>query len=277
MTMWHGQHLMAPFVPHKGFNLKVMVSRHRDGEINAVIAEKFGYGTIRASAARTPSRTIEKGGLRGFLEMKSALAEGVTVAMTADLSHGESRRAGPGIIALARASGRPILPIALATSRRLVLENWDRTTINLPFSRGACIFGTPIEVPTDADEALREEKRLALEAELNRITDIAYARVGGRDVLTSSARRSAGSIASRAMPRCRWCRCSSPSARGGAGGGTGAPRPRRYGRALTSKPAAGALSSGCIAASVGETNARAAARRAPTAGEAWRCCSPRSR
>jgi len=57
MTMWHGQHLMAPFVPHKGFNLKVMVSRHRDGEINAVIAEKFGYGTIRASAARTPSRT----------------------------------------------------------------------------------------------------------------------------------------------------------------------------------------------------------------------------
>lgn len=182
MTMWHGQHLMAPFVPHKGFNLKVMVSRHRDGEINAVIAEKFGYGTIRASAARTPSRTIEKGGLRGFLEMKSALAEGVTVAMTADLSHGESRRAGPGIIALARASGRPILPIALATSRRLVLENWDRTTINLPFSRGACIFGTPVAVPTDADEALREAKRLELEAELNRITGIAYARAGGRDV-----------------------------------------------------------------------------------------------
>lgn len=181
MTMWHGQHLMAPFVPSKGFNLKVMVSRHRDGEINAVIAEKFGYGTIRASAARTPSRTIEKGGLRGFLEMKKALAEGVTVAMTADLSHAESRRAGPGIIALSRVSGRPILPIALATSRRLVLENWDRTTINLPFSRGACIFGTPVAVPADADEAVREEKRQELEDELNRITAIAYARVGGKD------------------------------------------------------------------------------------------------
>ena len=181
MTMWHGQHLMAPFVPSKGFNLKVMVSRHRDGEINAIIAEKFGYGTIRASAARTPSRTIEKGGLRGFLEMKSALAEGVTVAMTADLSHAESRRAGPGIIALARLSGRPILPIALATSRRLVLRNWDRTTINLPFSRGACIFGTPVLVPGDAREAVREEKRQELEAELNRITAIAYERVGGRD------------------------------------------------------------------------------------------------
>ena len=181
MTMWHGQHLMAPFVPSKGFNLKVMVSRHRDGEINAVIAEKFGYGTIRASAARTPSRTIEKGGLRGFLEMKRALAEGVTVAMTADLSHAESRRAGLGIITLARSSGRPILPIALATSRRLVLRNWDRTTINLPFSRGACIFGAPVYVPRDADEALAEAKRQELEDELNRVTAIAYERVGGRD------------------------------------------------------------------------------------------------
>jgi len=181
MTMWHGQHLMAPFVPEKGFDLKVMVSRHRDGEINAVIAEKFGYGTIRASAARTPSRTVEKGGLRGFLEMKRTLAEGTTVAMTADLSHAESRRAGPGIIMLARSSGRPVLPIALATSRRLVLKNWDRTTINLPFSRGACIFGTPIYVPADADEALFEEKRQALEDELNRVTAIAYQRVGGGD------------------------------------------------------------------------------------------------
>lgn len=182
MTMWHGQHLMAPFVPEQGFKLKVMVSRHRDGEINAVIAEKFGYGTIRASAARTPGRTLEKGGLRGFLEMKRTLAEGVTVAMTADLSHAESRRAGLGIIMLARASGRPILPIALATSRRLVLENWDRTVINLPFSRGACIFGTPVYVTADADEAGIEAKRLELETELNRITAIAYGRVGARDV-----------------------------------------------------------------------------------------------
>lgn len=182
MTMWHGQHLMAPFVPHKGFELAVMVSRHRDGEINAIVAEKFGFRTIRASAARTPSRVIEKGGLRGFLEMKKALGQGLTVAMTADLSNAESRRVGSGIMMLARVSGRPILPIALATSRRLVLKNWDRTTINLPFSKGACIFGEPVSVPMDADEAVVEEKRLELENELNRITDIAYGRVGGRDV-----------------------------------------------------------------------------------------------
>ena len=43
-----------------------------------------------------------------------------------------------GIVTLARLSGRPIVPVALATSRRKVLEKtWDKTTINLPFGRGA--------------------------------------------------------------------------------------------------------------------------------------------
>ncbi|MCX5512447.1 lysophospholipid acyltransferase family protein [Kaistia algarum] len=181
MTMWHGQHLMAPFVPNKGIDLKVMVSRHRDGEINAIVAEKFGFGTIRASAARDPSRVIEKGGLRGFLEMKAALAEGTTVAMTADLSNMQSRRAGLGIIMLAQNSGRPILPVALATSRRIRLSNWDRTTFNLPFSRGACIFGNPIFVPAGADDETREAKRRELEDELNRVNAIAYERIGLKD------------------------------------------------------------------------------------------------
>ena len=181
MTMWHGQHLMAPFVIEPGFPLKVMVSRHRDGEVNAIVAEKFGVSTIRASAARDPSRVVEKGGLRGFLEMKKALLDGVTVAMTADVSNVEARRAGLGIIMLAQATGRPILPLAFATSRRIRLANWDRTTFNLPFSRGACIFGSPIYVPSDADDDQRTAKRREVEAELNRVNAIAYERVGGRD------------------------------------------------------------------------------------------------
>ena len=137
VTMWHGQHFMAPFVSDGKLDIRVMVSRHRDGEINAIVAESFGFGTIRASAARDPSRLIEKGGLRGFLEMKTALLDGVTVAMTADVSNVQARRAGLGIIMLAQATRRPILPVALATSRRIRLSNWDPTTFNLPLSRGA--------------------------------------------------------------------------------------------------------------------------------------------
>lgn len=182
LTMWHGQHLMAPFVPQNtGLDIRVMVSRHRDGEINAIVAEKFGFGTIRASAARDPTRLIEKGGLRGFFEMKTALSEGVTVAMTADVSNVQARRSGLGIIMLAQNSGRPILPVALATNRRIRLSNWDRTTFNLPFSRGACIFGRPIIVPPEAGDEGREACRDELDAELNRINALAYERVGARD------------------------------------------------------------------------------------------------
>src|SRR5262249_19088432 len=44
-AMWHGQHLMVPFA-RRNFAVKVLISRHRDGEINAIAAERLGVGTI---------------------------------------------------------------------------------------------------------------------------------------------------------------------------------------------------------------------------------------
>jgi lysophospholipid acyltransferase (LPLAT)-like uncharacterized protein len=82
--------------------------------------------------------------------------------------------AGLGIIKLAQASGRPIYPSAIATSRRVVLDNWDRTTINLPFSRGAGVAAEPLNVAPDADEAVLEAARRVLEERLNAATRRAY-------------------------------------------------------------------------------------------------------
>ncbi len=67
-----------------------------------------------------------------------------------------ARVAGLGIVKLAQHSGRPIYPVAIATSRRIVLDNWDRTAINLPFGRVAMVAGEPIYVPRDADDATLE-------------------------------------------------------------------------------------------------------------------------
>jgi lysophospholipid acyltransferase (LPLAT)-like uncharacterized protein len=180
IAMWHGQHLMVPFFKRDDFHVSVLISRHRDGEINARVAESFGIGTIRASAARDRSRAVEKGGVRGFMEMKATLAEGRNVAMTADLSNVEARKVGLGIVILSRASGRPVMPIAVASSRFIVLKNWDETTVNLPFSKGICVFGTPVFVPADADDAMLEQKRQEIEASLNDATVRAYAHVGAR-------------------------------------------------------------------------------------------------
>ncbi len=175
VTMWHGQHFMLPYARRKDTVIKVLISRHGDGEINARVAEKFGVGTIRGSTARDPSRMFEKGGAVGFLAMKAALEEGTSVAMTADISNVKSRRAGLGVVSLAKVSGHPILPVAFATSRRIDVKSWDRATINLPFSRAACVYGELIHVPDDADAAKLEEMRLAVEEGLNAATDRAYA------------------------------------------------------------------------------------------------------
>jgi lysophospholipid acyltransferase (LPLAT)-like uncharacterized protein len=99
------------------------------------------------------------------------------VALTADVPK-RSRVAGLGIIMLARESGRPIMPFAMATSRYVQLRNWDRTTINLPFGRGALVAGEEIYVPRDADAETMEQYRQKLEAVLNEANRRAYALVG---------------------------------------------------------------------------------------------------
>jgi lysophospholipid acyltransferase (LPLAT)-like uncharacterized protein len=105
------------------------------------------------------------------------LERGINMALTADVPK-RSRVAGMGIIMLARESGRPIMPFAMATSRYVQLNNWDRTTINLPFGRGVLVGGEPLSVPADADAATMEALRLQLEATLNEATQRAYDAVG---------------------------------------------------------------------------------------------------
>src|SRR5512144_162544 len=166
IAMWHGQHFLAPFIRRADDRAKVLVSRHRDGEINALAAERLGIGAIRGSGHHGGG-FIGKGGVSAFKEMLGALQEGYNVARTAGL----------GIVKLASASGRPIYPIAIATRRRVELSNWDRTAINLPFGRGAGVAGEPVRVPADADGATLEAARRAVEVSLDAATARAYALV----------------------------------------------------------------------------------------------------
>jgi lysophospholipid acyltransferase (LPLAT)-like uncharacterized protein len=176
-AFWHGQHFMTPFIRTKdSHRAKVLISRHRDGEFNAIAAERLGIETIRGSGDHG-SAFNRKGGVGAFREMVRALEEGYNVASTADVPK-RSRVAGLGIIMLARESGRPILPFAMVTSRFIRLKNWDHTTINLPFGRGAVVGIDAVIVPPDADAETMEKLRLQVETYLNEATRLAYAKVG---------------------------------------------------------------------------------------------------
>jgi lysophospholipid acyltransferase (LPLAT)-like uncharacterized protein len=172
VAMWHGQHFLMPFIKPPGLRAKVLISRHRDGEINAVAAERLGVETIRGSGSHGTDFS-KKGGVFAFNAIVAALKAGCNVALTADVPK-VARVAGLGIVKIAQASGRPIYPMAIATCRRIELDNWDRTTVNLPFGRGGRVAGAPIYVPADADAATLELARKAVEEALNAVTSRAY-------------------------------------------------------------------------------------------------------
>ena len=94
-----------PFLSRR-HRVKVIISRHRDGEINAIAAERLGIGTIRGSGSHSGD-FFRKGGPRAFRAMLEALEQGYNVASTADVPK-VSRIASLGIVKLAAASGRPI-------------------------------------------------------------------------------------------------------------------------------------------------------------------------
>jgi lysophospholipid acyltransferase (LPLAT)-like uncharacterized protein len=172
IAMWHGQHFLMPFFRRPHHRGKVLISRHRDGEINAIAAERLGVETIRGSGTHGTD-FHRKGGVTAFSQMRATLKGGLSVALTADVPK-VARVCGLGIVKLASVSGRPIYPMAVATHHRVTLKNWDRTTINLPFGRAGGVVGSPIYVRPDANDAMLESARGAVEAALNAATARAY-------------------------------------------------------------------------------------------------------
>ena len=178
-TIWHGQNFMIPLAMWDGARVAVMITRHGDGAVVAEACERMGMTPIRASGGSHKQKD-EKGGAAGLRAMITALDQGYIVAMTPDVPK-NARVAVPGIIALARLSGRPIRPICVATTNRIDLDNWDRTSLCLPFGRGAISVGEPIQIARDADAETQEQIRLKLERDLDAMHDAAYSFIGAKD------------------------------------------------------------------------------------------------
>jgi hypothetical protein len=177
LTFWHGQHFLAPFIMKSHHKAKVLISRHADADVNAIAAEALGVGTIRGSGSTNPKDFHRKNGVGAMREMIVALAEGTNIALTADVPK-ISRVAGLGVVTLARYSGRPIYPIAIATNRRITAPSWDKASIDLPFGKGGAVAGKPIRVSADADESEIEAARKLVQERLNEVTARAEAIAG---------------------------------------------------------------------------------------------------
>jgi lysophospholipid acyltransferase (LPLAT)-like uncharacterized protein len=175
LAFWHGRLLMAPMAWRRGASMNMLISSHADGRIIADAIGYFDLGTIAGSR--------NKGGAAALRAILRALRDGQNVGFTPDgLTRGPAMRAAPGIIAAARLTGAPILPLTYATSNRFVLGSWDRFHVALPFSRGLFIWGEPIFVAPDADAVAQEAARLLVEERLNEMTAAADRQCGRRPV-----------------------------------------------------------------------------------------------
>jgi lysophospholipid acyltransferase (LPLAT)-like uncharacterized protein len=169
--IWHGRfaliHKMWSFGPTVP-KAKMLISQSREGGIVAHTSRTVGAEVIRGSAAKGRQG---KGGSEAVRAMARHIESGGIVGMTPDGPRGPRMRAKRGPIQLAKLSGAPLLPMAWATSNRVVFDkSWDHFVLPLPFGRGALIWGNPIAPPSmDAGDAEMEAVRLALETELNRI------------------------------------------------------------------------------------------------------------
>ena len=178
-AMWHGQHFLVHVAKRPEDRAVSLVSRSGDGELNAVALRRLGVRAIRGSGAR--GRDIRaKGGVPAMRAMLRALEGGEMVVMTADVPK-IARVCGEGIVRLGQLSGRPIVPVAVATSRRIAFGSWDRASLGLPFGRGAVVLGDPIPVARDADAAAIQAARRRVEQGLDAVHRRAYAIVGARD------------------------------------------------------------------------------------------------
>ncbi len=144
MTLWHETLLMGMWF-HRGMNVHVLISQSRDGELIAGVTRRFGYIPERGSSTR--------GGVLGARGMVSALKGGERGAITPDGPRGPRRKLHEGVLAIAKLSGRPILPVAFCAQRCWRVGSWDRFIIPKPFSRAVFVYGEPIGVPRKGDDA----------------------------------------------------------------------------------------------------------------------------
>ena len=169
LAFWHSRFAMMPF-GYPDRKLVVLSSTHRDSQALARILRRFGLESAWGSSTR--------GGAAGLHALIRRVRQGYDVGVTPDGPKGPRRRVQPGVVAIARLTGLPIVPVTFSAAPARRLRSWDRTLLPRFFSKGLFVYGAPIFVPRGADDAQQERLRLLVEAELDRITDAADLETG---------------------------------------------------------------------------------------------------
>ena len=166
ICFWHNRLLMlskAWIGPQN--KVHMLISAHRDGLLIAETMKHFNILTVAGSSS--------KGGTQALRNLIKLLKNGDWVGVTPDGPRGPRFKARGGIVQIAKLSGCPIIPVSYATTKRKVLNSWDRFVFCFPFSKGVFIAADPIYVPSTASDKETQEILLKVENSLKQISNYA--------------------------------------------------------------------------------------------------------
>lgn len=156
LCFWHNRLCMMVYSWAKDKPLHMLISAHSDGRIISKAVSHHGISTIAGSTSKGSSDALRK--------LLRALKSGESIGVTPDGPRGPRFSVNQGLINLAYKAGIDFIPVSYSTSRRIVLNSWDRMVIPLPFSKGVFIYGQPIKMP----ENLSDEELSSLKEALRR-------------------------------------------------------------------------------------------------------------
>jgi len=158
LCTWHQQFFaaMRPFRAYAAFHPCLMISKSRDGDIIAYVAQRHGWQTVRGSSSRSG-----KEALREIIEqVKQTRLAGHVL----DGPRGPAGVVKAGIIGLAQATGAVIVPFYTSADRAWYFRSWDTFLLPKPFARVHLRFGAIIRFEAPASEVDFERQRAKLES-----------------------------------------------------------------------------------------------------------------
>lgn len=178
---WHGRITMclAGWTKQRD-RMVALASASREGDVSTRFARHFGVGTIRGSAGNPLKRKRDKGGASAYRQLVQHLQSGGCAVINPDGPGGPRMRAGEGVVRLARDAGVPLVPFTWSTRGKTILRKaWDYHCLPHFFTRGVMIWGDPIHVDPEADDAEIDRIRRLMEKRLNAMTADADRLAGG--------------------------------------------------------------------------------------------------
>src|SRR5229473_1853346 len=161
-TFWHNRVFLSTYFWQRR-RIVVMTSQSFDGEYIARFIQRFGYGAARGSSTR--------GATGAIVEMVRLMRAGYPTAFTIDGPKGPRYVAKMGAVLLAKKTGQPILPFAIAPARLWeAKKSWDGFQVPKPFTRALVGIAQPIFVSPGANYEELKEKQDQLQRALDELT-----------------------------------------------------------------------------------------------------------